>query len=493
MSFFNTLRHLLPRAKAWQLTIDSTLRQFISGLASSFDAVKDFIMDVFDDLWPSSTRELTAWEDQFGLGHEGTTAERRSRLDAAWSSTGGQSPSYLQTRLRDAGFDVYVYDWFDDPYTTTKTPTDNPGYSIVNLIREVRTSFYVYCSTHTTKATCGSAEATCGRVSDNVITQKAYDQSTIPVANYEYVNYIAGPAFPERALVKSSRRQEFEIMVLRYFPQYQWTIALVDFWGVNDLTTATYVSNSVATLAVVDPVDIKWKPLGDRAYILDASTGKVYQYDAGTAWSISSLDESTVGSFTLTTQNATPKAVFFNYNGTKMYMVGDTAPASVFQYTLSTPWDITTATYDTVSLNVSTEDTSPEALNISHDGSVLSILGLTNTSIYQYAMSTPWDLSTASLDGSGTNVSGADATPTGFDFSLDGGTLYLIGQTNDTVKKYTLTTAWDVSAGLTLEADTVDVSSETGTPEGVTFIPDGTKLHICGGTADKIYQYNIED
>ncbi|GAH99215.1 unnamed protein product, partial [marine sediment metagenome] len=40
-----------------------------------------------------------------------------------------------------------------------------------------------------------------------------------------------------------------------------------------------------------------------------------------------------------------PYNLFFKPDGTKMYVVD--LGAEVFQYTLSTPWDVSTANYDT--------------------------------------------------------------------------------------------------------------------------------------------------
>lgn len=108
-------KHLLPRARAWRITIDKTLRQFFEGLAAAtVDDTKENFDNLYSDLDPQQTRDLPAWEAQFALPDTGLTEqERRDRLEATWEATGGQSPKYIQDTLQNAGFPVYVHEWWD--------------------------------------------------------------------------------------------------------------------------------------------------------------------------------------------------------------------------------------------------------------------------------------------------------------------------------------------------------------------------------------------
>ena len=53
-------------------------------------------------------------------------------------------------------------------------------------------------------------------------------------------------------------------------------------------------------------------------------------------------------SFSVAGQDSVPFGLSFNNDGSKMYMVG-TITDTVFQYTLSTGFDLSTASYDSVS------------------------------------------------------------------------------------------------------------------------------------------------
>lgn len=138
MSLFNVIKHLLPDATAWSLTIDKQLRQFFKALSVSVgDDFRQFYDDIYDDLNPQTTRFLDVWEKQFGLPNTIQNEQAcRDRLDAAWKALGGQSPRYIQDTLQGAGFNVFIHEWWELPLQ--------------------RTPLYV--------ATCGAVEISCGAV-----------------------------------------------------------------------------------------------------------------------------------------------------------------------------------------------------------------------------------------------------------------------------------------------------------------------------------------
>jgi len=95
---------------------------------------------------------------------------------------------------------------------------------------------------------------------------------------------------------------------------------------------------------------------GTKLYILDGSVSRVYQYTLSTAWDTKTASSS-VGSILLNTTGVTPGSVLnlfeclrFSSDGLHFYVVGrDTYPQTrdIQVYTLSTAWDITTATINT--------------------------------------------------------------------------------------------------------------------------------------------------
>ncbi len=134
MNFLDIIKHLLPKAKAWLITIEKRLKEFFNGLTGIGEDAKEFTDDAWRDIFPQTTRELPAWEQQFGLSQINTltTQQKRDRLAAAWSATGGQSPSYIQGVLQENGFDVYLHEWWI-PATEPK-PMDFTRASVATVV-----------------------------------------------------------------------------------------------------------------------------------------------------------------------------------------------------------------------------------------------------------------------------------------------------------------------------------------------------------------------
>ena len=57
---------------------------------------------------------------------------------------------------------------------------------------------------------------------------------------------------------------------------------------------------------------------------------------------------------------------------------------SVFQYSLSTAFDLSTASYDSVSFSAASEETSPRGIAFNSDGTKMYIVGSSTDSVYQY-------------------------------------------------------------------------------------------------------------
>ena len=70
-----------------------------------------------------------------------------------------------------------------------------------------------------------------------------------------------------------------------------------------------------------------------------------------------------------------------------MYVIGN--GDTVYQYTLSTAWDLSTASYDSVSFSVNSQDATTTALFFKPDGSKMYVLGDSNNSVYQFSTGSP--------------------------------------------------------------------------------------------------------
>lgn len=244
------------------------------------------------------------------------------------------------------------------------------------------------------------------------------------------------------------------------------------------------VSFSVTTEETV-PTDLFFSPDGLKMYIIGVTGDDVNEYNLSTAWVVSSAVF--VTSFSISSQETLPQGLFFRADGTKMYVIGTTND-TVFQYTLSTPWSVATASYDSISFSVAGQDLTPNGLFFRTNGLSMYMVGGTNDSVYQYTLSTAWNVSTATFLQS-FSVSGQEATPTGLTFTGDGSRMFISGSTGDDVNVYNLTTPWDISTSSFVNV--FSVSAQDTAPAGIYIKPDGTKMYIMGQTNDTVFQYTV--
>ena len=255
-----------------------------------------------------------------------------------------------------------------------------------------------------------------------------------------------------------------------------------------DISTASYVQVFGVATSETNPEGLFFKPDGTKMYIIGSGADSVFSFTLSTPWNISTstLDLPTENYFSVAAQETTPVGIFFKDDGTKMYVLGDSGN-DVNEYTLSTPWDISTSSYVQV-FSVSAQESVPRSIHFKDDGTKMYVMGTTGDDVNEYTLSTPWDISTASYV-QVFSVAGQEDIPHGLFFKPDGTKMYVIGRTGDDVNEYTLSSAWDISTASYVQV--FSVSAQEGTPSGLFFKPDGTKMYIMGLGGDKLYEYSL--
>lgn len=255
-------------------------------------------------------------------------------------------------------------------------------------------------------------------------------------------------------------------------------------WTNPNLATASYdsVSGSVSTDTVA-AFDLFFKPDGTKVYITDNTPDEINEYNLTTSWDLSTL--SYVQNFSVSTQDTNASGAYFKPDGTKMYVTGSGSDG-VYEYDLSTAWDISTATHNQT-LTIALQENTPRAIYFKPDGTKMFITGQTGDEINEYSLSTAWDISTATHTHF-ESISTEETSPQGLFLSPNGDKLYVVGAVNKDVFQYTLTTPWDIST-MSYDSVSFDPSTQEGSPLGLSFKSDGSKMYIIGLT-NAIYQYS---
>jgi sugar lactone lactonase YvrE len=292
---------------------------------------------------------------------------------------------------------------------------------------------------------------------------------------------VAAQETSPRALFFKSDGTKFYIVGFSNNTVYQYSCSTA--W---DVSTASYDSKSFSVNAQdTNTTGLFFKPDGTKFYIVGYSNDTVYQYSCSTAWDVNTASYDSK-SFSVTAQENAPQALFFKSDGTKFYIVG-TTNRTVYQYSCSTAWDVSTASYDSKLFSVTNQETNPQGLFFKDDGTKFYIVGPTNDTVYQYSLSTPWDISTGSR--AAFYIGGQEATASDVQFKDDGTKFYIVGTTNDTVYQYSCSTAWDVSTA-SYDSKSFSIAAQEINSGGLFFKSDGTKFYIVGTTNDTVYQYS---
>jgi hypothetical protein len=225
-------------------------------------------------------------------------------------------------------------------------------------------------------------------------------------------------------------------------------------------------------------------------------------------------------------QDGTPAGLTFSSDGTKMWMIGSTSDA-VNYYTLSQAWNISTATY-VHQTSISAVELTATGMFLSSDGTKMYVLGTTNDTVFQYTLGTPFVVTTKNALAYA-NLAGVAITGIAGQFSCTATTLN-VGQTvtitgtlggTGTITGYATGTVYKISATngsttftLVTAATGAAIVTTAGTPTGLTysaspggasfsildkdvsaagieFSADGTKMYVVGSSTDAIYQYNL--
>jgi hypothetical protein len=181
--------------------------------------------------------------------------------------------------------------------------------------------------------------------------------------------------------------------------------------------------------------------------------------------------------------------MIYNNDGTKLYVLGFTGD-DINEYALSTPYDISTGTFTQIALSVGGQELEPRCMMYNNDGTVLYVMGTAGDDINEYALSTPYDISTGTFTQIALSVAAQETIPLWMIFNNDGTVLYVMGIAGDDINEYVLSTPYDISTG-TFTQIALSVAAQETEPVCMIYNNDGTVLYVLGATGDDINEYSL--
>ncbi|WOK04905.1 Ig-like domain-containing protein [Imperialibacter roseus] len=220
---------------------------------------------------------------------------------------------------------------------------------------------------------------------------------------------------------------------------------------------------------------------------------EIKEYTLAMPWDVSTASYAgDAESLSISSQESTPTSLAFSSDGTKIFVIGYNGD-NINEYALTIAWDVSTASYagDTERFSVAAQESTPVSLAFSSEGTKMFVMGNDVQDINEYTLTTAWDVSTASYAGDGErfSVAAQESEARSLAFIGDGTKMFVVGVAGDDINEYNLTTSWDVSTAT--YAGNVERLSVLSQPVSLAFSADGTQMYVMNINSRNINQYSL--
>lgn len=257
--------------------------------------------------------------------------------------------------------------------------------------------------------------------------------------------------------------------------------------------TAQATATPVATLTpTVTPI-VSGLPV-QKLFMLRKTGNEIRSYTTGRTNVLSTTVYDDV-LFDLSTQCVNPQGMFTTVAGTFIFVVDSNigvGTGTVYKYSL-TAWDLNTTAYSNDSIDISVNPVNsalvwkPIDIQMNIDGTAMFILDDVSDAIYEYTLSTPNLLSSATYTGRTLSInrrSEVTFSALSFIFGNRGNKLYIIDKYTLSIEQYRLRPVYDIVTAVyekTLRFKVADIIS-------LSFNPDGTRIFVDTGLEFSSYE-----
>ena len=255
--------------------------------------------------------------------------------------------------------------------------------------------------------------------------------------------------------------------------------------GTFDVSTAAFAHSFNVTSQDTAPTGMAFSNNGAKMFVVGNAGDAINEYDLDTPFDLS--DVTFVHSFNVSAQDKFPTGMAFSNDGAKMFVVGGLG-ADINEYDLDTPFSVTPATF-VDSFDVREQDTSPEGMAFSNDGAKMFVVGWNGNGISEYTLDTPFSVTSATYANVTFSVTDKDTLPYGMAFSNDGAKMFVAGIAGSSIYEYTLDTPFSVTAVEFVHS--FNVTARDIDPVGMAFSNDGAKMFVVDHSGGAINEYTL--
>lgn len=242
------------------------------------------------------------------------------------------------------------------------------------------------------------------------------------------------------------------------------------------------------TLGELNGTIVSWSNDGYHMYAAGSDDDNLQDWQAETPWSLTNIKYGGRVTFDNFNLSGAGRGVFWKPDGLKLFIV--TSADNIYQFTLTSAWDMTTASYDGAR-SISSDVSEPYGLHFSSNGSKVFVMDYTGAHVSEFSLGTNWDVTATgwaheSDYATGSIDNGNLDYPDTFTMSNDGTKFY--GTDGYYIYQWTLDVAWDLSEGVTFNGTRSIGGSNIA---GLSFNSDGTQLVMSERGGDLIWVFSL--
>ena len=159
-----------------------------------------------------------------------------------------------------------------------------------------------------------------------------------------------------------------------------------------DVSSASFVDSFSVSSQDEAPRGIAFSKSGEKMFITGNDGDDVNEYKLNVAWDVSSA--SFVDSFSVNNQETAPHGLAFSKSGEKMFIAGDNGN-DINEYKLDVAWDVSSASF-VDSFSVNSQEAAVRDVWFDSSGKTMFIVGKAGDDVNVYKLNVAWDVSSAS-------------------------------------------------------------------------------------------------
>lgn len=238
-------------------------------------------------------------------------------------------------------------------------------------------------------------------------------------------------------------------------------------------------------VAETGPADIYMKEDGYNFFLIGNAADKVYDLKLSRKYDITTATLNKI-SPDISAVEGTATSLTFKPDGKAMYISG-TAGRRIIQYNMTEAWNVNSAVQNVTfnvanSLNIS----NVQSVQLSRDGTYLYVVDSGVDIVYQMRLTEAWNVNTASYL-TQKYVGTFDSDFTGLYFNSNGKSMFVGGSNNDIIREFRLSTAWNVNTA-TIYANSGSFTGFSPAMAGIAFANNGSMVYVTDSTYDLIHQ-----